>query len=181
LNLKKSNSTSKKNDVNVVAEETSRLTPAGEVEVKGTNVETPSTQEGDMEDVTRPDEACQEATKPAVYRRVCAMCTKEPALAGEVHDDEEEEVGQRHLRLRERKTLERQKERATDSKRGSKAQKQDEDDDDDDKSGSDDESESEKLGSMEDPFLKAVGGADKLLTGEAYQEMLLQKQKLQIS
>jgi hypothetical protein len=177
LNLKKSNSTSKKNDVNVVAEEASRLTPADDGEVKGT-----TTQEGDMEDVTRPDEAYQEATKLAVYRRVCAMCTKEPALAGEVHDDEEEEVGQRYLRLRERKTLERQKERATDSKRGSKAQKQDEDnDDDDDKSGSDDESESEKLGSMEDPFLKAVGGADKLLTGEAYQEMLLQKQKLQIS
>jgi hypothetical protein len=183
LNLKKSNSTSKKDDVNVVADG---------AEVKGSPVETPSTQEGDREDVTPPDEACQEAIKPAVYRRVCAICAKEPVLTGEVLDDEEEEVG--HMRLRERKTLERQKERAADTKkRGSKAQAQeesnitrsDQNDDDDDKSGSDHNNEPEKLvdepSNMEDPFLKAVGGADKLLTGEAYQNMLLQKEKLQIS
>jgi hypothetical protein len=33
----------------------------------------------------------------------------------------------------------------------------------------------------DDPFLQAIGGADKLLIGEAYQKMLLAKQNVESS
>ena len=59
------------------------------------------------------EEAAPPAAPQRIYRRVCAMCVKEPALPGESDDEEEDdEAGalanlDRPLRLRERKRLER--------------------------------------------------------------------------
>jgi Uncharacterized conserved protein (DUF2039) len=115
--------------------------------------------------------------------RACAVCVKELALPDPEEDDDNENVLDRlgRMKLRERKAIERQLEREArearnKSKEGDAEEKQDNDDDshkkrpdvvDDDSAGdlySDDE---------DDPFLKAVGGADKLLTGKAYQDKLL--------
>jgi hypothetical protein len=112
--------------------------------------------------------------------RVCAICVKEAALpdANEAGLDDNITAATRRLKLRERKTLERQQERALNPKRKDERECADEegsneiveDDgletDEDGLSGSD---------ADDDPFLKAVGGADKLLTGDAYRNMLLQK------
>jgi hypothetical protein len=105
---------------------------------------------------------------------------KEAALpdANEAGLDDNITAATRRLKLRERKTLERQQERALNPKRKDERECADEegsneiveDDgletDEDGLSGSD---------ADDDPFLKAVGGADKLLTGDAYRNMLLQK------
>lgn len=104
------------------------------------------------------------------YYRVCAMCVKEPAIRNQ--EDQEEDTPEpfgRKLRLREIKTLERQEERAMAAKRNKKRNNDDESDED--------MSEDEDMSDTEDPFLQAVGGADKLLTGDAYQNMLLQKEE----
>jgi hypothetical protein len=121
------------------------------------------------------------------YRRVCCICVKEPALldGDEVYDDGEDpfNAGGRRLKLRERKTIERRQLQESKPKRKSKHA--DEDDDDEDNSNDEDPEDSD--GSepdeendndddhAEDPFLQAVGGADKLLVGDAYQAMLLQR------
>lgn len=109
------------------------------------------------------------------YYRVCAMCVKEPAIRSQEdqEDDNSEPLG-RKLRLREIKTLERQEERAMAAKRKKKKS--------DDSDGSDEDhldlgSSDEDMSDTEDPFLQAVGGADKLLTGDAYQNMLLQREE----
>lgn len=131
--------------------------------------------------------------------RACAICVKEIALP----DPEEEDDGRdmidamSRLNLRQRRALER---------KIAKEQKELEEqakakDDADDEEG--DEEEHRPQGSLDalaeedavddddvdaypdygddedDPFLKAIGGADKLLTGEAYQRKLLQEQKEQ--
>jgi hypothetical protein len=127
------------------------------------------------------------------YRRVCAVCVKEPALldGDEVYDDEEDPLGAggRRLKLREIKTIQRHALSASQPKR---KKKEHENGDDDDGENSDNEQgdnaagpesgEARKVTNMEvdndeeeDPFLAAVGGADKLLFGEAYQAMLLQR------
>jgi predicted CXXCH cytochrome family protein len=111
--------------------------------------------------------------------QACAICVKEIALSnpeGDEDDGPSELMGK--ISLRERKTIERQLMRE-DKKSNPDTSNGDEDKDrspkkldDADDPLSDDE---------EDPFLKAIGGADQLLTGEAYQKKLLQKQQLQQS
>ena len=111
------------------------------------------------------------------YHRVCAMCTKEPALPDEEEDEQDDNTGDRWLRLRERKTLERAKLRS--SKQEAEAKQDDNDvaveQSDSDLSLNDAVADDDE----EDPFLKAVGGADKLVTGEAFQKLLLEKEKTQ--
>lgn len=130
----------------------------------------------------------QPTRSKAAHHRVCAMCAKEPSLAGpDDYDDEDlAGYGQTRLRLRERKTLLRQHERETTPRKVNKVSLRDIEAENASDGSQNSDSESEEMGENaisgdEDPFLKAVGGADKLLTGEAYQQMLLQQEKLQIS
>lgn len=132
------------------------------------------------------------------YTRVCAVCFKQPALFDSNDDDVlVTAAGAKPLKLRQVKALQRQKERALTEKRHKKKVKsseneQDQQGENDDLSkNSYDSSQDQSSGSItkplessllaidladeDDPFLQAVGGADKLLTGEAYQRMLLQK------
>lgn len=121
------------------------------------------------EDLEQQDE--ETTTGGRTYYRVCAMCVKEPAIRSQ-EDQEDNNLQQplgRRLRLREIKTMERQEERAIAAKK--KKKKTDESDEDDLSE------EDEDMSDTEDPFLQAVGGADNLLTGDAYQNMLLQKEE----
>ena len=115
--------------------------------------------------------------RPATRKpRVCAVCVKELALPDPDGDVDDENVLERlgRIKLRERKAIERQLEReAREARRKPKAGEEEEDDDDD---GEDDSSGADYSDDEDDPFLKAVGGADKLLTGKAYQEKLLAQQ-----
>jgi len=127
--------------------------------------------------------------------RACAACVKVIALA----DPEDEEDDRDHidamsrLKLRQRRVLERKiaKEQLEETK--------DHDDNENDNGNQDDEEVHQPQGTLDvlveedpvdnndvhpdygddedDPFLKAIGGADKLLTGEAYQRKVLQQQK----
>jgi hypothetical protein len=121
------------------------------------------------------------------YRRVCGICVKEPALrdGDEVYDDAEDpfSTNGKRLSLRERKTIERRLEKEAKPKRKSKnANKNDdnsneENQDESDGSQSEDEIDHDDNDEHEeDPFLQAIGGADKLLVGDAYQAMLLQRE-----
>jgi hypothetical protein len=121
------------------------------------------------------------------YRRVCTICVKEPALldGDEVYDDEQDPLtaGTRRLKLRERKTIERRQLKETKPKRKNKIANEDDDDNSNDEnpdtsdgSESGEENDHDDIDEHEeDPFLQAVGGADKLLVGDAYQAMLLQR------
>lgn len=108
----------------------------------------------------------------------------------ELEDTLEDGVGEdgHKLTLREVKTIERQLEKLKlDIKEFGK--KKSESDEASDESGEDNECESEDEASVDsaesshcdndedevDPFLKAVGGTDKLLVGDEYQKMLLAK------
>jgi hypothetical protein len=112
--------------------------------------------------------------------RACAMCVKDFALPGSDDEDEEEDLlnSGKKLTLRQRKTLERQREQKKKKKRRNRQEGDGEDEEEsqgsnvDEMDTDDDQDEDEN-----DPFLKAVGGADKLLTGEAYQQSLLQKEQ----
>ena len=110
-------------------------------------------------------------------KRVCCMCTKEPALPDD--DEGPEEVAaleaklQGKLSLRQRKTIERQLERST--KRKSNEDGEEEEDDEEKPASEDELPELEEDDEAEDPFLQAIGGADQLVTGEAYQQRLLEK------
>lgn len=104
------------------------------------------------------------------------------------------------LKLREKRAIERKIERLTEERRRNrrKAKEQEQEEEDgDEESGEDDESDTgeneeqealtqedtkvndddsgDEVEEEDDPFLKAVGGSDKLLTGEAYQKALLEK------
>lgn len=98
--------------------------------------------------------------------RACAMCVKEFTVAQDDKDEEEDPLNSvKRLTLRQRKTLERQKEKKQNKKtneRQAEAEKSERDTDDDDEN---------------DPFLNAVGGANNLLTGAAYQQALLQNEQ----
>jgi Uncharacterized conserved protein (DUF2039) len=113
----------------------------------------------------------------------------------------------RKLKLREIKSIRRQQEREAYEKRMSRTKKpttiesnnnnnqvdeEEEEDDDDElqmsnnnddtlvsrlKVGDDDDSNDDNDDDVNDPFLQAVGGKDKLLTGDAYQQMLLNKHR----
>ena len=118
--------------------------------------------------------------------RACAMCVREPALPdpseGPETIDDILARETRRIRLRERKALERklarQQEEAKQAAREARRKeregalptqsKQEEEESEGDDSSSVDPTQ-------EDPLLAAVGGADKLLTGEAYQKMLLER------
>jgi predicted nucleic acid-binding Zn ribbon protein len=157
-------------------------------------------------EATATEAATAESSPPLsmdVIHRVCAMCAKEVALPDE--DQAPETVDeilareQRRVSLRERKTMERKLEKDNvDERKVAKAERRrlrlldrvengggDDDNNDDDESENSEhldaaipEEESHEEDSDEDdPFLKAVGGADKLLTGEAYQKMLLAKER----
>lgn len=123
--------------------------------------------------------------------RACAMCVKEIALPDEEDENEDDSeiiASLSRMKLRERKTLERQliKEEKANSKSSSNS-----DDPSENREGHSQEDRDNDLGRIEeddlergdndeeddDPFLKAVGGADQLLTGEAYQRKLLLQQE----
>ena len=102
---------------------------------------------------------------------------------------------------REKERLKEERRRARDEAAGIihddnvSDQKDDDDDDDDDddlEEGDDVEShddsdskdnesrkDSEEDDDINDPFLQAIGGQEKMLTGEAYQQMLLEKERLE--
>jgi len=123
--------------------------------------------------------------------RACAMCVKDFALFDP--DDEYEEddllVSGKRIPLRQRKTLERQREQRDRAKKNRNVMQNNESDESGEEmdDSSNEEVSEERLETPEenggeeeeeeDPFLKAVGGADKLLTGEAYQKALLQQEQ----
>lgn len=132
------------------------------------------------------------------FWRVCAMCVCEASLhgVGGAASGNADEIlsleaklssyghGGAPLKLRERKALERKlqnlKEKKTDERPDTKDMAVEVDDED----SEGEENESSDVGSedlnvddgecVDDPFLKAVGGVDKLLIGEAYQKSLLE-------
>lgn len=121
------------------------------------------------------------------------MCTKEPALP----DQDEEKMtvddltGNRKLKLRERRALERKLAKEQEAKKP-KSKRQDVARDEEEQNGvqhdendettqvSDDQSVDDGS-DTEDDLIKAVGGQDKLLTGEAYQKMLLEREQQGLS
>lgn len=107
--------------------------------------------------------------------RACAICVKEIALPDPVEEEEDLVVSVDKIKLRERKTIERQLMKEANKKSATDGDEEDEDNRIANAEGGlatiEDDSEEED----DDPFLKAVGGADKLLTGEAYQKKLLEK------
>ena len=140
--------------------------------------------------------------------RVCAVCVQEPVITAasggrgnrdqEVDNGSDEDPEARPLKLREIKTLERQREREANNRRSQLNPPPPEKHLDNHRNNSEDHPH-EHLSELQtktkdltidddgfdsddanDPFLQAVGGADKLLTGEAYQQRLLweQEQKL---
>ena len=119
------------------------------------------------------------------YYRVCAVCVKEPSIYSDDDDEEEDPAAGRRMKLRDRKTLERQKLKATKKPRRKDVQEEQPDDQAQGSHGA--EKVDNVLDALEegedeqDPFLQAVGGADKLLTGEAYQNMLLERAQAEAS
>jgi hypothetical protein len=122
--------------------------------------------------------------KKNACHRVCAMCTKEPALPDEDDGESagiEDLVGNRKLKLRERRALERKLAKEQEDA-ASKNQENTRNENDDMEQQSDNDGVSNNdvnhdSSDIEDDLIKAVGGEDKLLTGEAYQLMLLERAK----
>ena len=152
-------------------------------------------------DDTKPKGAAAVLKAPSNPQRVCAICVKEVALpdeGGPEHSIEDIVARMGPMSLRQRRGLERQLQRQQeDQEGGPKVNEGDHDGIDDDESdgdnddnahedGSDDEGEDDIRHAFDDcdeddPFLKAIGGADKLLIGEAYQKMLLAKHSAESS
>ena len=131
--------------------------------------------------------------------RACAVCVKEIALPSpDDEEDLEDEMmenlsgGVRKIRLREIKTLERKKQEELDRQRQDRRGRKEDGDDtyigEEDVVGRgidvDFENHDTVSGAAEgdddeddDPFLKAVGGSDKLLTGDAYRQKILLEQQ----
>ena len=123
--------------------------------------------------------------------RACAVCVAEVALPDPEVDDEEDILNSLgRLKLRERRAIERQlaKEAQGEINRESSDAEEEElhGDDGPEKQIPPRDTSVEKDGESvhndvqdeeDDPFLKAVGGAGNLLTGEAYQQKLLQQQQ----
>ena len=176
-----------------------------------------------------------------IHKRVCTVCFKQPALpdenTGDYNDDDDDnddEANHRPLKLRQVKSLQRQREKQQQEEQGRKKKPpstsitteenntdhnnnidddsegnhdDDDDDDDDDDAEYDEEDEededehaersddhnicSERYSTqstpatstldftnddeMNDPFLQAIGGAQNLLVGEAYQKKMMEK------
>ena len=128
-------------------------------------------------------------------RKVCAICAKAYALGSLEDDKEEDELAKLEqalegkLKLREKRAIERKIERLAEERRRNRPvakveeevvdQKNDQEGQDagreDTKDANDDDS-GDEVSEQDDPFLKAVGGVDKLLTGETYQKQLLEQQ-----
>lgn len=128
--------------------------------------------------------------------RACAVCVKEISLPDpeEEKDDRDLFDAMSRLNLRQRRALHRKM-----AKEKSKEDGDDDTENDDEDDKEVDEEGHRPQGSLDalaeedevddndtypdygddedDPFLKAIGGADKLLTGVAYQQKLLQQQK----
>jgi hypothetical protein len=120
--------------------------------------------------------------------RVCAVCVKEIALPDE--DEQEEKDGLAAnvgtIRLRELKTLERKAANQKSSK-GTNLQNPLDNGDDECNSNLSDKDNINGHASCwmddtdddDDPFLNAIGGGNQPLTGKAYQQELLRRQKQQ--
>ena len=128
-------------------------------------------------------------------RKVCAICAKAYAMGSLEDDNEEDELAKLEqalegkLKLREKRAIERKIERLAEARRRNRRvakveeevedQKNDQEGQDagreDTKDANDDDS-GDEVSEQDDPFLKAVGGVDKLLTGETYQKQLLEQQ-----
>jgi hypothetical protein len=125
---------------------------------------------------------------------VCAICVKEPAARNK--EDEAKAVEERieqlvqeagRMTLRERKALERRLWKEHEDKKQFEKEARRELRDKAEKESCNEKSEedilkeadqdAEAMEREEDQFYQAVGGADKLLTGEAYQKMLLEKEQ----
>lgn len=128
----------------------------------------------------------RETSEPDGIYRVCAVCVKEPALPGEDDGSENDaetmlanETGR--MRLRDQRSMERKLARQSKKAIGTEGEAPSEDviinDGSTGKGGDGSEPGISDHGDVEeDPFVKAVGGSDKLLTGEAYQKMLLERE-----
>ncbi len=148
-----------------------------------------------LDEANQQQEESNENKRP----RVCAVCVKEPVM---IHSDnkdsststpkddveqlEEELVsGTKMLKLRERKALERKVEKLRREEKERKRIERKLAAGIIDKEGDDSEEENDSIYTEEendetqDDLLEAVGGKDKLLIGEAYQQMLLQKENSQ--
>ncbi len=124
---------------------------------------------------------------PSPAWRACAICVKDLALPDPEGFDEDNELADQlgRIKLRERKAIERKVEReAREARKAKKSTGEkdgngdDDDNDDSNKNPAESESDVDSAGDVdddEDPFLAAVGGADKLLTGKEYQEKLLKE------
>ncbi|KAL3922505.1 MAG: hypothetical protein SGILL_002170 [Bacillariaceae sp.] len=114
--------------------------------------------------------------------RACAVCVKEIALPDPEDDGDENDLaeGVGRIRLRERRAMERKLAKEAEKSRSRKGDDDDENGDVDEESSIPHSVHSGDEGDgfdAEDPFLKAVGGTDQLLTGEAYQQKLLRQQQ----
>jgi hypothetical protein len=126
-------------------------------------------------------------------QRVCAMCVKEAALPDE--DEGSDTIDDllarenRRLKLRERISLERkllrEEEEAKQAAKEARRRESDAQADDEEQNHADavplddvlSDDDVQDVRDEEDPFLQAVGGESKLLTGEAYQKMLLERER----
>ena len=151
-------------------------------------------------------EESPELDETTAVLRACAVCVKEIALPDPPGDDDDDDrdyvdamsrLNLRQKRALERKAakeqLEREREKKSKGRDDSDNDDHDNDDDDDDNEetrgrgpldasaedvSADEDNNSPDYGDDDDdPFLKAIGGADKLLTGEAYQRKLLEQQE----
>mmetsp|Transcript_7616 Transcript_7616/g.17491 ORF Transcript_7616/g.17491 Transcript_7616/m.17491 type:complete len:151 (+) Transcript_7616:83-535(+) len=120
--------------------------------------------------------------------RVCAMCVKEPALPDPKDDSETIDdilaKETRRIRLRELRAMERKLTKKNDSKQQGEESEEGADDDnglesENEKDENSVESDNDNDEDNDDPLLRAVGGADQLLTGEAYRKkkLLMQEQE----
>lgn len=152
-----------------------------------------------MKDVSPPTTAATTTltTMRTHLVRACAVCVKEIALPDPNDDNNGEEdaiAAAGRIRLRERKALERKLAKEAAAAAAAERGGDDTTSNNDNNSDSDEEHDNDtqnygrstavaehsgmSMSEIEeedddDPFLKAVGGADKLLTGEAYQRKLL--------
>ncbi|KAG7339662.1 DUF2039 domain containing protein [Nitzschia inconspicua] len=125
------------------------------------------------------NENLEDSLVPSSFR-ACAVCVKELALP-DPNDNEADgglSEGVGRIRLRELKAMERQAAKAGSSKRNNDEDERSGENYNDHDSWQEDENASISSGTDDDdddPFLKAIGGAEALLTGEAYQQKLLER------
>jgi hypothetical protein len=147
-----------------------------------------------MKNAINHDQACSACVKDFALADDDQGTSKKDKAVNEQISEKEKELG-RPLKLREQKAIERKVQKLIDQEKAKRREERRrangfsrEDDEvvapeeDEYSSGQDDEisDDSESIDQVEveeDPFLLAVGGKDKLLTGEAYQRMLLEKER----